>query len=237
MEPKRGIEPLTYALLMRKGHHLMTWTYPFGVVERKTRNNGRETMAKILEHAKLELDAVGPVKFNILRVIESSGVSRSSMYHHFKNRDGVIAAVEVARMSEEAAFINLVLKQTIESVGTHREAMDAIRTVLVATGSDLGKKLRAHRIAVIATAQTIPLLSEQMREDQKKIDDDLKDILCTAESRGLTSPIANVDGVVHLITSLFIGRTMVDILGTEQADAAWVDATMASLEHLIPPRR
>ena len=194
-------------------------------------------MAKILQHAKNELDAVGPVKFNILRVLEKSGVSRSSVYHHFNNRDGVIAAVEVARMSEEAEFINLVLKQTIESVSSYEEAMAAIRNVLILTGTPEGKKLRAHRIAVIATAQTIPLLAEQMREDQIKIDNDLKDILRTAESRGLTSTISNIDGVVHLITSLFIGRTMVDILNNDHADATWVDAAMTSLESLIPKKQ
>jgi AcrR family transcriptional regulator len=53
------------------------------VTERPTRSNGRETMSRILEHARRELDEFGPVKFNIMRVIEESGVSKSSVYHHF----------------------------------------------------------------------------------------------------------------------------------------------------------
>ena len=50
-------------------------------------------MSRILEHARRELDEFGPVKFNIMRVIEESGVSKSLVYHHFGGRDGVISAV------------------------------------------------------------------------------------------------------------------------------------------------
>ena len=57
------------------------------------RINGQETMEKVLEFASQELDEVGAVKFNILNVINKSGVSRSSVYHHFGDRDGLIGAV------------------------------------------------------------------------------------------------------------------------------------------------
>lgn len=192
-------------------------------------------MEKVLDHARKELDDVGPMKFNILRVIENAGVSRSSVYHHFGGRDGVIAAVEVKRMREETELFNLVLRQTIETVESRQGALDAIRGVLIATGSEAGRKLRAHRVAVIATAQNIPLLAETMRSDQRIVDEELRVILHTAVERGLVSPIANVEGLVQLIASLFIGRSAVDILEDEEADAAWVEATMTTLGYLMPP--
>ena len=193
-------------------------------------------MVKVLDHARRELDEVGPVRFNIIRVIENSGVSRSSVYHHFGGRDGVIAAVEVARMTAENAAINAVLKHVVETAESREKVFEAIRSVLVAAGSPAGRNQRAHRIAVIATAQGVPLLAETMKHDQAQTDADLGEILRIAVDRGFASRMADPEGVAHVITSLFIGRGAVDILGDESADRSWVNATMEVLEFLIPPR-
>ena len=55
------------------------------------RLDGKETAEKVLTHALRELDKHGAVNFSLDRVIDSSGVSRSSIYHLFGNRAGVIA--------------------------------------------------------------------------------------------------------------------------------------------------
>ena len=204
------------------------------MAERKTRSNGRETMAKVLVHARRELDEVGPMKFNILRVIENSGVARSSLYHHFGGRDGVIAAVEVDRMASETMMINLALKGMIETVETREAALDAIRTVLVATGDSAGRRQRAHRIAVFATAQNIPLLSERLRENQLRGNQIMAETLKIAEERGLVSKVDNPDGVAHFVASLFMGRVTVDLLDDQSVDAAWIDTVMETIGSLLP---
>ena len=148
----------------------------------------------------------------------------------------MIAAVEVARMTEGTNAIYSGLRVLLETVETREEAFAAIRTVLAATASDEGRRQRAHRIAVIATAQNIPLLAETMQEDQRWGDAHLAESLRIAAQRGLIGPIENPEGVAHLVSSLFIGRAVIDILRDDAADAAWLDATMAALEFHIPPK-
>ena len=67
-------------------------------VVRRSRVKGRETVRKILYFAQQELESSGLVKFNLDRVIEGSGASHSSVYHHFGGHEGVIAAVETMEM-------------------------------------------------------------------------------------------------------------------------------------------
>ena len=205
------------------------------MAERKTRSNGRETMKKVLVHALRELDEVGPVKFNILRVIENSGVSRSSVYHHFGGRDGVIAAVEVERLVREMQGLNDAIRLLVTSAEDRAVVLAAIRGVLEAAGTEEGRRQRAHRIAVMAAAQGIPVLAETLREEQAAGDAHVAVTLGMAAERGLMAPIENAEGVAHLVSSLFIGRAIVDVIGTESADTAWVNATMETLEHLLPP--
>lgn len=204
--------------------------------ERRTRSNGRETMAKVLGHARAELDAVGPLKFNILRVIEQSGVSRSSVYHHFGDRDGVIAAVEVERLIEEMKGLNDAVRALVLAAGSREQVLDVIRAVLVDAGSSEGRRQRAHRIAVMAAARDIPLLAETLRDEQESGDAHMAETLRFGSERGLISPVENPAGVAHFISSLFIGRAIVDVIGDPQADADWVETTMTVLSSLLRMR-
>ncbi|MEY3054995.1 MAG: hypothetical protein RL550_1518, partial [Actinomycetota bacterium] len=69
----------------------------------RKRSDGLATIELVLEHARAELEASGPVRFNLDRVIESSDVARSSVYHHFGSRAGLIATIELEHWVESQA--------------------------------------------------------------------------------------------------------------------------------------
>lgn len=190
-------------------------------------------MEKILDHARAELDAVGAVKFNILRVIENSGVSRSSVYHHFGDRDGVIAAVEVDRLIQEMKGLNDAVRNLVSVAVAAEGVFEAIRMVLTAAGSPEGRRQRTRRLQVMVAALDIPLLAETLREEQADGDRHMAATLGIAAERGLIQPVENPLGTAHLISSLFIGRAMVDVIGDPQADEDWVDTTMLVLRSLL----
>lgn len=192
----------------------------------KKRSNGRETMEKILEHARAELDAHGAVEFNILRVIENSGVSRSSVYHHFGDRSGVIAAVEVDRFVAELKFLNDGVRAAVASATSVDQVMDLIEFVLRAAGSEEGRRQREQRLAVMVAARKIPVLAETLRDHQRSGDVHMADTIRLAAECGLISAVEDPEGVAHLFSSLFIGRAMVDVLDDPEADASWVRQTM-----------
>lgn len=203
------------------------------MADRLTRSNGRDTVAKVIEHARRELDHSGPVKFNILHVIEESGVSRSSIYHHFGNRAGLIAAVETQRLIDEMAAITETIRAVILGSDNLTQVMSIVRAVLVEAGSAAGRKQRAHRIAVMATGQNIPMLAESMKASQKHTSSHLAETFQLGIDRGILAPFDNLLGVSELIGSLFIGRVVVDIEDDPISDAAWVDAVMTILQGLL----
>lgn len=206
------------------------------MTERKTRSNGRETMARVLVHAREELDGSGPVKFNILRVIEKSGASRSSVYHHFGGRDGVIAAVEVQRLIDEMKQLNDGVRLLVESASSGSAVLEAIHAVLVAASTPDGRRQRAHRIGVMAAAQNIPLLAVTLRDEQRAGDVHMAETLRIGAERGLMLPVENPLGTAHLISSLFIGRAIVDVLDDAVADSDWISTTMTVLRTLLVAR-
>jgi len=202
---------------------------------RITRSNGRETRAVILEHAQAELEAYGPVKFNILRVIENSGVGRSSVYHQFGDRNGLIAAVEVERFIEEIRITNELLRLSVAAVKTSDELFLLIEQALHAVSTTEGRESRAHRIAVIAAAQSIPSLEAALAEHGNSGDHYLAETLEMGITRGIINPQESTLSIARIISTLFIGRISVDGLNSPDDDNAWVRTTVSILKFLLLP--
>jgi AcrR family transcriptional regulator len=192
-------------------------------------------MARILDHARRELDEVGPVKFNIMRVIEESGVSKSSVYHHFGGRDGVISAVEVQRLIDERVANNALLAEILASVSSGEECLDVIEAGLRAASNAAGRKNRSHRIAVVAAAQHIPLLTESLAEEIRIADVALTEMLNGARDRGLINPTESVEDIARYMATMFIGRSALDTFESEEFDAAWIRMSMGVLRGFLQP--
>ena len=203
--------------------------------DRITRSNGRETRAVILEYAKAELEAFGPVKFNILRVIENSGVGRSSVYHQFGDRDGLITAIEVERFIEEIRISNELLRLSVAAVKTSDELFQLIEQALHAVSTTEGRESRAHRIAVIAAAQNIPSLETALAEHSNIGDHYLAETLEIGKSRGIINPQESTLSIARIISTLFIGRISVDGFNSPDDDNAWVRTTVSILKFLLLP--
>lgn len=203
--------------------------------DRITRSNGRETRAIILEHAKAELEAFGPVKFNILRVIENSGVARSSVYHQFGDRDGLITAIEVERFIEEIRITNELLRLSVDMVKTSDELFLLIEQALHAASTSDGRESRARRIAVIAAAQNIPSLETALAEHGNIGDHYLAETLEIGKARGIINPRESTLSIARMISTLFIGRISVDGFNSPDDDSAWVQTTVSILKFLLLP--
>lgn len=202
----------------------------------RKRSDGLETIEKVVRFARAELDAVGPVKFNLLKVIERSGVSRSSIYHHFGDREGVIAAVQSRDVVDDVAMVNRALRELVERTSSAREAIDVVRFYLSGESGDKGEGRRQRRISTLMAAESSPALMQVLRDNQNNAVSYLAETLEIARTRGLVDPVAPVEGIAHWVLSLLLGRILVDITGDDGADQLWVSTVMTSFEQLLQPQ-
>jgi AcrR family transcriptional regulator len=170
-----------------------------------------------------------------MRVIEESGVSKSSVYHHFGGRDGVISAVEVQRLIDERLASNALLGQILASVNSGEECLDVIEAGLHLASNATGRKNRSHRIAVVAAAQHIPVLTESLAEESRIADIALTEVLTGARDRGLINPTESLEDIARYMSSMFIGRSALDTYESEEFDAAWIRMSMGVLRGFLQP--
>lgn len=204
--------------------------------KRRTRADGRETAKRILQFAQQELESAGLVNFNLDRVIEASGVSRSSVYHHFGGREGVIAAVETEflRSSLDAGMTEMA--EMLSQVKTGEEAFTLVELGVLVSGSEKQKATRRRRISTLAITPNSPETKNLLMRLQGSGTTRFADLIRELRDRGLCNPIEPIDGTAHLIQSILLGRILVDILDDPIAEAQWSQTASQTLRFLLQPQ-
>jgi AcrR family transcriptional regulator len=201
----------------------------------RKRIDGLETMERIVEFAERELFEHGVAGFNLTRVIEQSGVSRGSVYHHFINREGTIAAVETKRLLEDLDNANIILRQFVTSATNVDEILGGVKFLLESTATEEARENRRRRNVTTVNAQAIPVLAEVISLREAAGDEHVAETIRLITEQGIIHPRLSARGIAHFVSSLFAGRLVVDLLNDPEADAAWIDVTVEALRHLLAP--
>ena len=200
------------------------------------RSDGLRTISRIVEFAAKELDEVGAVQFNLDRVIEKSGVSRGSVYHHFGDRDGLILAVEVSEIVQILTSGNERMRRLFSEASSGEDIIKGFEAAIRAGSGSTGRNYRRRRIASLATAQHSPAIAEALADLQLKETDYWAATLSIGAERGLIRPFEPLLGTADVIQSLLVGRILVDLLEDNSRDDLWIDSAVEVLRALLRPQ-
>jgi AcrR family transcriptional regulator len=201
----------------------------------RKRSDGLETIERVLKVATAELERHGSTDFNLDRVIEKSEVSRSSIYHHFGNRAGLIAALETKNAISSQLVEMQLMRDFILQAKDTQEVLGAIEFALLADGvpsSQLRRLRRADRIVASAKSK---VMQKSLVEAQIEGTRHLTETLEAARNRGLINPALPLDGISYWIQSLLLGRLVVDMGANQVQEKEWVQTVMATLSHVLKP--
>lgn len=199
------------------------------------RSNGVETANLILSVAMREFDLHGPANFNLDRVIEQSKVSRSSLYHHFGSRDGLLLALELERLRSAMRADNLEARKLLDLISSAEEAFAIIELGVSTSASQAQRITRQGRIASFAAARHAPAIRDALRDTQIRATEEFAETLRLVKERGWIDPIEPIEGIAHFVQSFLLGRILVDILDDQEADAQWHVAAVQALRALLRP--
>ena len=205
-------------------------------VARRKRADGLKTIARILKAAEEEMAEHGFVKFSVDRVIERSGVARSSVYHHFGGRDGLISAVETASTMKSLERGTAEFEKVLDNLTSGEEAFALIELGIRMFRSSENRQRRQRRISTLAAAQSAPAIRDVLAREQQLGSENVARVLAKAKARGLADPVEPHLGLAYVIQSMLVGRILVDISDNEELDQEWEDAAIATLRLLLRPR-
>lgn len=203
----------------------------------RKRSDGLATIELVLEHARAELEASGPVRFNLDRVIESSDVARSSVYHHFGSRAGLIATIELEHWVESQASELRGMRKFLLEANDFDEVLGAIEFAMRIDGDQAGHERRLRRLSSLVAADSIPALASTLQEQQVRGTAHLAETLGMLRDRGVIAPRGDLTGIAYFVQSILVGRALVDVGRDPDADDHWVDVAIETLRHLLAPKK
>jgi AcrR family transcriptional regulator len=178
------------------------------------------TTQLLLEH--------GEGGFRIEDVIEKTGISKSSLYLHFGDRDGLVAAAYAELFTIDT---NRNISQAIAAFSTVEsyEQLDSIIGLLVGALVQTPGDVRWNRIDVLAAARHRPEFLARITEAQTRMNSALEEVFRVQQVLGNVRKDMDPREMAVLIQAVSFGRLFRDIDSRMKKDdlTQWAELTTA----------
>ena len=148
------------------------------------------TKTLLLETAVSLIDEFGPQGFTVETLLETSKISKGSLYHHFHDFSDVIEQAQVARFSRYVDEDIDLLRSS-----TSRDDLQKKFALIVQGAGMPGRDVaRADRAAILGMARHSKKFAEGLALEQQRVTDVLADIAREMQERGWINK--DIDGAV-----------------------------------------
>ena len=183
-----------------------------------------ETVAKMLE-SKTQNEILAD------EVLEVAGVSRGSMYHHFKDLPELIETTQIYRYSKWIDSSIDFLTSHVATARTQKELRNSLRTLTELTQSDARKGARAERAQALAACIQNPRMEEQMGRETQRLTDAIADVTNEVKNKGLFRKDVDSKTLATFIQAYSLGKIVNDYNPTGVSEADWVEFIMKIIDH------
>jgi len=168
------------------------------------------TKGLLLETAISLIDEFGPQGFTVETLLETSKISKGSLYHHFHDFSDVIEQAQVARFSryvdQDVALLVGLLKSA-----TSREDLETKFSIIVQGAGMPGRDAsRSDRAAILGMARHSKKFAEGLAVEQQRVTDVLTDIAREMQERGWINKDLDAEVLAVFVQAYSMGFVLND---------------------------
>ena len=156
------------------------------------------------------------------QVLKISGISKGSMYHHFKDFDELI---EVAESVIYASVVDDVISRLSTALSISKSREDFLTAIAAITyGNQTPEKVedRLSRITYLAQAISSERMKLSMGAEQERLTQGIADLIREAQERGWANPNLNALAASIFLQAFTVGR-VIDYISDERVDdESWI---------------
>jgi AcrR family transcriptional regulator len=186
-------------------------------------NGFHPTKRLLVETAIKLLDNKKPNEILAEEVLEISGVSKGSMYHHFEDLQELVETAQLMRYSKWIDASIEFMTTYVLGANTKEEFVESLRKLTELTQSVDRKGARAERARALAACFDNPRMAKAMGAETQRHTDALADIIQEVQNRGLVREDISAKAAAVFIQSYTLGKMVNDYNPTGVEDKAWVD--------------
>lgn len=172
------------------------------------------------------LDSKPSSEIQAEEVLEISGVSKGSLYHHFEDLQHLIETAQIFRYSKWIDASIDYLTKTVAVAKSQAELRKALFDLTQLTQSDERREARAERAKALADCMNNPRMAKQMGVETQRLTDSISDVTEEVKNKGLFRP--EVDGKIlaTFIQAYTLGKIVNDYNPTGVGEKEWVEFIM-----------
>jgi len=183
------------------------------------------------------LNTKGPEEINSDEVLEISGISKGSLYHHFQDFSELIEQALIVRFASFVDSSVEMLKKVITSSKSREELLVALKHVTRVTQAPEMRSNRIERISAISSAMRNERMADALGVEQERLTQALADLYRESQERGWGDPKIDPRVVGVMVQSYTIGKVVDDFTPEHMDGEAWSLVIDEVLEKVFFPKK
>lgn len=198
-------------------------------------NTQRDTAAAIVREAKSIIDERGEAALRVTELAERCGVAPSVLYHHFRDRDDIVAAVRVAEFTARVEADSAQIGEMALSPDNLAQILSVLVDDMADPLNEERRQYRHERMQALVAARLNPDLQERLTEAQAQLSHVIIGAVQQAQSAGLLDESLDARAMAFLFEVIPLGTALATVYGDNLPSAeAWHDVLMRVITALMP---
>lgn len=198
-------------------------------------NTQRDTAAAIVREAKSIIDERGEAALRVTELAERCGVAPSVLYHHFRDRDDIVAAVRVAEFTARVEADSAQIGEMALSPDNLAQILSVLVDDMADPLNEERRQYRHERMQALVAARLNPDLQERLTEAQAQLSHVIIGAVQQAQSAGLLDESLDAKAMAFLFEVIPLGTALATVYGDNLPSAeAWHDVLMRVITALMP---
>jgi AcrR family transcriptional regulator len=180
--------------------------------QRAEQQRALDTINVVILATVKRLEVGGEAAVNIKDLSAETGVSYGAIYHHFKDRDGLIRAAQFERLRQQPGGDIVALGAALDTQGDLVDFVLAIRAIAMSIADPQRAKVRLVRSSVISSSLNNPELRAALTELESGVMVELAALVAKAQELGIADPTLDPKAVAVFIEALSYGIVLMEFM-------------------------
>lgn len=185
-------------------------------------SNLHPTAALLCKTVEQMLNEKKPDLITAEEVLEKSGISKGSLYHHFEDLSDLIETTLIIRYAHWIDLSIRSMSKLLETGKTTKSLKEGLFKVTYATQSDAMSKTRLERAQIVALTQNNPRLLKKFTSETDRMTSSFEDLIREVIDRKLFKPNLEPRTIAIFIQAYTFGLVLNDLSENKVEYENWV---------------
>jgi len=185
------------------------------------RNSIHPTKSLLVETAVKILDTKKPHEVSVDEILETSGISKGSLYHHFTDLSELMEVAQVARYADWVDRSIALIVEIVSKAKSKEDIYQGVQKMTTLTQSSNFKNFRFERARTIGNSDGNERFQKALAVEQERLTSGLADVIREVIEKGFFSKDLDPAVVAVFIQAYTLGKIVDDVVAEPVSSKNW----------------